>query len=608
MLRSTKGASKARRDQINAQIRALRDLLPLPDGDRPRLSYLHVMALACIYTRKGACPSRGAPLELLGGPELADLVASLPGFLLAVTREGKLVGVTDNVAQHLGHSMVDLVAQGDSIYDLLDPADHPLVRHQLSLPGPPQAERLFRCRFTTSRASRRPSAGRKLVLLRGRFQEPPGTPGTPGSAPPALFVAFCAPLDPPPWPCPDCLLLPAFQSRHARDLALLDVSDSVLAHLGYGRAELLGRSWYRLLHPEDLGHVARQHLRLAGAGPEARGEVVTRLQRKDGLGWTWVYARLRPEGPALLAHNFVISEAEAWCLRQQLAAEAPPGPPEPFGPGLDFPASDRELPLELPLRPGLGLAVSAGGADGHGHALGHGADPGLGATLTLDLEPPSDTGSDMALTLAWGPALDTGSDMDTALRPLLTPALGPPSDTASELPWAVAWSPAWGLALDMGSDMDTVLRSPLTLAWGLALVTASDTALRPLLTLAWGPPSASDTALRPLLTPAWGLVLDTAWQPTPRSPLTLDLGLASDTALGPPLRPPLTLDLEPPLDTALGPALRPPRGQWPQTSATAWARTPAWVSAWEAASEWTSAWTWRLELTLTSGPNWGRPE
>ncbi|XP_031950902.1 neuronal PAS domain-containing protein 4 [Corvus moneduloides] len=194
MLRSTKGASKARRDQINAQIRALRDLLPLPDGDRPRLSYLHVMALACIYTRKGRLPAArpdpgSAPGAAGGEPELADLVASLPGFLLAVTREGKLVGVTDNVAQHLGHSMVDLVAQGDSIYDLLDPADHPLVRHQLSLPGPPQAERLFRCRFTTSRASRRPSAGRKLVLLRGRFQDPPGPPG----ATPGLFVAFCAP-------------------------------------------------------------------------------------------------------------------------------------------------------------------------------------------------------------------------------------------------------------------------------------------------------------------------------------------------------------------------------------------------------------------------------
>lgn len=57
-------------------------------------------------------PARGAPMELLGGPELADLVASLPGFLLAVTREGKLVGVTDNVAQHLGHSMVGTCVLG----------------------------------------------------------------------------------------------------------------------------------------------------------------------------------------------------------------------------------------------------------------------------------------------------------------------------------------------------------------------------------------------------------------------------------------------------------------------------------------------------------------
>ncbi|NXH31924.1 NPAS4 protein, partial [Myiagra hebetior] len=137
------------------------------------------------------------------------------------------------------------------------------------------------------------------------------------------------------------------------------------------------------------------------AGPEARGEVVTRLQRKDGLGWTWVYARLRPEGPALLAHNFVISEAEAWCLRQQLAAEAPPGPPEPFGPSLDFPGVGQDLGagagpgIDLGIGPslgedvgasvGLGLGVSVGcglGADvGHGlgAALGASVEPGLGA-------------------------------------------------------------------------------------------------------------------------------------------------------------------------------------------------------------------------------------
>lgn len=59
MYRSTKGASKARRDQINAEIRNLKDLLPISDADKARLSYLHIMSLACIYTRKSVFFSQG---------------------------------------------------------------------------------------------------------------------------------------------------------------------------------------------------------------------------------------------------------------------------------------------------------------------------------------------------------------------------------------------------------------------------------------------------------------------------------------------------------------------------------------------------------------------
>ncbi|NXK20327.1 NPAS4 protein, partial [Arenaria interpres] len=113
---------------------------------------------------------------------------------------------------------------------------------------------------------------------------------------------------------------------------------------------------------------------------EARGELVTRLQRKDGLGWTWVYARLRPEGPALLAHNFVISEAEAWCLRQQLAAEAPPGPPEPFGPGLDFPGAGVGAGGDLG-GPGIGLGVGSGLGDDVGVNIGVSVGLGLGVNV-----------------------------------------------------------------------------------------------------------------------------------------------------------------------------------------------------------------------------------
>jgi hypothetical protein len=66
MYRSTKGASKARRDQINAEIRNLKELLPLAEADKVRLSYLHIMSLACIYTRKGVFFAGG---EQLGLPE-----------------------------------------------------------------------------------------------------------------------------------------------------------------------------------------------------------------------------------------------------------------------------------------------------------------------------------------------------------------------------------------------------------------------------------------------------------------------------------------------------------------------------------------------------------
>ncbi|KAK1205325.1 NPAS4 protein, partial [Pygoscelis papua] len=105
------------------------------------------------------------------------------------------------------------------------------------------------------------------------------------------------------------------------------------------------------------------------------------------LGWTWVYARLRPEGPALLAHNFIISEAEAWCLRQQLAAEAPPGPPEPFSPGLDFPGAGIGAggDLGVGVGPGVGPGVGSGVDLGVGSGLGEDIGANVGVNVGLGL-------------------------------------------------------------------------------------------------------------------------------------------------------------------------------------------------------------------------------
>jgi len=117
------------------------------------------------------------------------------------------------------------------------------------------------------------------VLIRGRFHaHPPGAywAGNP------VFTAFCAPLEPRPRPGPGpgpaSLFLAMFQSRHAKDLALLDISESVLIYLGFERSELLCKSWYGLLHPEDLAHASAQHYRLCEC-PERLGNKTGNWER-----------------------------------------------------------------------------------------------------------------------------------------------------------------------------------------------------------------------------------------------------------------------------------------------------------------------------------------
>lgn len=63
--KSTKGASKLRRDLINAEIANLRDLLPLPQSTRQRLSQLQLMALVCVYVRKANYFQQGKTIQPL---------------------------------------------------------------------------------------------------------------------------------------------------------------------------------------------------------------------------------------------------------------------------------------------------------------------------------------------------------------------------------------------------------------------------------------------------------------------------------------------------------------------------------------------------------------
>ncbi|XP_013984697.1 neuronal PAS domain-containing protein 4A-like [Salmo salar] len=357
MYRSTKGASKARRDQINAEIRNIKELLPISDSDKARLSYLHIMSLACMYTRKSVFFSQAAlqdeTTDVMLFQELSGLMHELFGFMILLTSDGKLLYLSDNVADHLGHCMVDLVAQSDSVYDIIDPMDHFVIRSNLVPPFSPPTDKLFRCRFNTTKFIRRQGAENKLMLVRARCLTPPCPVSAYWTSNP-VWVCFCtplktktpyltiaksAPLTPPP---EQSFLLACFHSQHHRDMRLWDAQDSVSVYLGYDVEFLRSRSWYSLVHPRDLSHASTQHCLLLSEGEGRQVDMVVQVEAADH-SWVWLYMVLQlniDENP-ISCHNYIISESEACSIRQQSSCEEPMQPVG-YGPRSSLSSLDEE--------------------------------------------------------------------------------------------------------------------------------------------------------------------------------------------------------------------------------------------------------------------------
>ncbi|XP_048060038.1 neuronal PAS domain-containing protein 4-like isoform X2 [Megalobrama amblycephala] len=309
--RSTKGASKARRDHINAEIRTLRALLPIDAEEQERLSYLHSMSLICTFIRKTVLLTGVHEDGSSVSPLNESFLQALPGFIVALTKDGKLVYVSENVVEYLGLSMVDIL-QGDTFYDMMDSRDAEALKLVLRDPDV-SAERSFVCRMLTSKAFRLQYGSCCSMLVKGRFQSS------------SLFVALCTPTAD---RLQDRQLLHAsgsFHTLHRPDMSLTHAPYSVLFHLGFSAEELIGRSWYDLLHPDDLTLAARCHTTLIRDEGDTSAEMLVRLQRKD-LSWIWLYicATTKAAKESIACKNHVISETEAIYLKDKLYGSVSP--------------------------------------------------------------------------------------------------------------------------------------------------------------------------------------------------------------------------------------------------------------------------------------------
>ncbi|XP_069187369.1 PAS domain-containing protein cky-1-like [Procambarus clarkii] len=300
--KSTKGASKMRRDLLNAEICQLRDLLPLPPSTRQRLSQLQLMALVCVYVRKSnyfqqaMTQSGGVRLE---APNM-EFLKALSGFLMMLTQGGKLLYISDNAAEYLGHSMEDLLIHGDSVYDIIDKQDHAAVQAELVRAGHASQhldeDRLFLCRMNVSRNARRQMrfGDQKVVLVAGHYLS--YLPLCSRNEP--VFLAHCTPVAMP--ETRESVVQGAtnvFTSVHTLDMKFLNLDRNGEFHLGYSRSSLAGVSWYHLLHPENMREAQTKHRLITTSEQDRSCILLVRLQAAGGT-WRWVHCVLQVKDAA----------------------------------------------------------------------------------------------------------------------------------------------------------------------------------------------------------------------------------------------------------------------------------------------------------------------
>ncbi|XP_014484609.1 PREDICTED: neuronal PAS domain-containing protein 4, partial [Dinoponera quadriceps] len=323
--KSTKGASKLRRDLINAEIANLRDLLPLPPSTRQRLSQLQLMALVCVFLRKANyfqqalknCPSESSNIPT---PNIGFSKA-MSGFIMMMTQQGKLLYISENAADYLGHSMEDLLIHGDSVYDVIDKQDHMVVQNQLSRNSPvPSDRRLFLCRINVSRNSRRQLrfGDQKVVLVEGHFL--PFVPVCNRNE--FVFLASCTPVVLP--ETRESIVQGAtniFTTIHSMDMKYLHIDKTAESHLEYSRAELVNVSWYNMLHWDSIRTAYCKHQTVIQSDQERSTTALLRLQSRSGR-WFWVHCVLQVKDtsdecqhPIIVCTNQVLTDKEAEVMR-----------------------------------------------------------------------------------------------------------------------------------------------------------------------------------------------------------------------------------------------------------------------------------------------------
>jgi len=250
--------------------------------------------------------------------------------MMMITQTGKLLFISENAAEYLGHSMEDLLIHGDSIYDIIDKQDHGTIQAELlrgqdeinpeEITATKPENRIFLCRMNVSRNARRQMrfGDQKVIIVEGHFFGI--LPNVSRNEP--VFIAWCTPVAMP--ETRECVVqgnTNIFTSIHSMDLKITQIDANGEHHLGYSKHDLHGVSFYHLVHPDCMREVQSKHRLITQSENDRSCILLLRLQKQDG-SWLWVHTVLQVKenleettNPVIVCTNQVLAEAEAVVMK-----------------------------------------------------------------------------------------------------------------------------------------------------------------------------------------------------------------------------------------------------------------------------------------------------
>ncbi|KAF8382818.1 cky-1, partial [Pristionchus pacificus] len=259
--------------QINGEINRLRELLPLSDTSRERLFQLQVMSLACVYIRKEKYSKNNCDSTLLPFSPI-DVTRTLPSFLIIVSLQGKLLYMSDNASEHIGHSVEELMCQGDNILDIIDIQDVSAVSSALaSLRSKTKDQVSFICRMGLNRVAKRQIHQKFLLFSGHRFHSRSSS---------SLLAATVSPLlNPENIDCLSTGSTTVFTAKLGLDLKFTQLDTLGFEYFSISRTYLSLSSIYSLVHPEDVKKLEKKHRKLMEE-PEGSVMILIRMITQHG--------------------------------------------------------------------------------------------------------------------------------------------------------------------------------------------------------------------------------------------------------------------------------------------------------------------------------------